>query len=1047
MSRFSDAKAVDIQTADFKMADIQTADAKTTTTTTADVQADMAGAPMAWEQAIAQFDAVARSVSTQDKTLFALWQSTYAQLHEIHWPAPPAPPATPAPADYHGISARFSDWPTAMQQQLCGLCTASPFLLATLIQQPHLVGAWLGITAPIQAHQDPLAQYADALHTLAETDAMRLLRQHRNAALGQILCDDMRQQQSVAASLARISALADHLINSAYRYAWQQLQSSWGQPLDEQGQPMPLLIMGMGKLGGHELNFSSDIDLIFVFPEHGDTQGGRRSCDHQQFYTRLGQKIITLLHQVTADGFVYRVDMRLRPFGDSGPLVVSLAALEDYYQAQGRDWERYAMVKARVLNPDSIYTPQLQHILRPYIYRRYIDYSAIESLRRMKQLIEQENRRRNRIQNIKLGSGGIREVEFIVQTLQLIRGGRMPQLQTQSILTAMQVIADEGIWPAAQMQQLRDDYLLLRQVEHALQGMADQQTQTLPQDAAAQYRLALLLWPLSDGDYTKLEHAISVVMQRIHHEFQQVIAQEASAEPSELSVGTLVWDSELEPALLAEQLEWLSESDGCRFISLLHEFRAESQRKTMGPRGRELLGRLVPLLCNIMAKRHADAEVLASVLGVLRQIVSRTAYLELLFENPPALDQLVHLCQRSRYLAADLARYPMLLDELIDPAQLYQVAHETDYRDRLTQLLLRVLPDDLEGQMETLRHYKQSQQLKIAAADITGVLPLMKVSDHLTWLAEAIMAAVVDMAWQQMVDKYGYPAGTSAGSGKAFAVIAYGKLGGLELGYGSDLDLVFLHQCESMAPTSGDKAIDSRQFYLKLVQRILHICTTKTSSGLLYDVDTRLRPSGNAGLLTVHVDTYAEYLAKEAWTWEHQALVRTRLIYGDSAISERFLQVRQQTLAKPRDIAALRQAVLDMRQKLREHHGLDNQDVKHCAGGIVDLEFISQFLVLAYADRCSGLYQFSDNIRILEAAAAAQLLPVSEADALAEAYRLLRGVSHRRTLQPNVPVQHVVHAPATISNSHEVDENLLTSAVADAIRQVQTSWQRIMCGS
>lgn len=885
--------------------------------------------------------------------------------------------------------------PPVQRSQIEHLVTCSSFAGRVLLQQPEQIQALLGLQALPQ-----LQLTTDS----AEASVMSQLRRHRNANLMHILADDVFARQSVAQSLQRVSRLADELINAAYHWAYAELAKQWGQPLDEQGQPMPLLILGMGKLGGGELNFSSDIDLIFVYPQNGETSGGRRSCENQQFYTKLGQKLIALLHQVTADGFVYRVDMRLRPFGDSGPLVLSFAAFEDYYQAQGRDWERYAMLKARILNPAQPYANELTSMLKPFVYRRYIDFSAIESLRRMKQLIEQENRRRNRIDNIKLGAGGIREVEFIVQTLQLIRGGRIPQLQQPSIFLALQALADNEILTQAQADALLQDYLILRQVEQLLQGMDDQQTQTLPADALSRERLVLAC---AAKDWDELIQRINQAMARVHQQFKQVIAHDDNAEPEQVLLGRILWDSELSAVELADEIHWLAAEDAVQLVEAVVQFKQDCQKRSVGPRGRELLAKLVPQLLHDLELEQAGSAVLSRVLVVFRQIVSRTAYLELLFENPKALQQLVKLCGRSGWLSTHLARYPMLLDELIDPELLYQVATVADYRDRLRLQLLRVPEDDLELLMETLRQYKQAQQLRIAAADITGILPLMKVSDHLTWLAEAVMEKVVELAWQQMVEKYGYPAGLAAGSAKNFAVVAYGKLGGLELGYGSDLDLVFLHQCDSMADTNGDRAIDSRQFYLKLVQRILHLCTTRTASGVLYDVDTRLRPSGNAGLLTVHIETYRDYLLQDAWTWEHQALVRTRLIYGDAAIAQRFEMIRAEVLAKPRDLLKLQTEVVEMRQKLREHHGVDNAEVKHAAGGVVDLEFISQYLVLAYAAKFPALYQYSDNIRILDAAVVAGLVPLDQAALLQQAYQDLRGVSHRLTLEPvnadNVP--------------------------------------------
>lgn len=887
------------------------------------------------------------------------------------------------------------DFSAEQLQHLRLLLAVSPFLSRVMQQQPELIPALLDkerLALPL-AHPNPLL----AVSEQTEAAIFKALRRCRNAQLAQILAADIFAVKSTEQCLLDISAMADNLINSAYQWAYQDVATQWGQPLDQAGQPMPLLILGMGKLGGGELNFSSDIDLIFTYPQNGETSGGRRAVENQQFFTKLGQKLISALHQVTADGFVFRVDMRLRPFGDSGPLVLSFAAMEDYYQAQGREWERYAMLKARILNPDPVHAAELNQLLKPFVYRRYIDYSALESLRRMKQLIEQENRRRNRVDNIKLGAGGIREVEFVVQTLQLIRGGRIPELQQVSIFKALSALQQQELLAADQQQQLRQDYLWLRKVEQLLQGLDDQQTQTLPADELNRQRMVL---GLGFESWQQLIDTTEQAMGRIHQHFKLVIDQGDNPEPEEMVLGRLCWDSELSSEDLAEHLEWLAADEAVQLLDHLKQFKQDCQKRSVGPRGRELLEKLIPVLLHQLAKQQGSALVLQRVLGVFRQIVSRTAYLELLAENPPALQQLVMLCHKSGWLAEHLARYPLLLDELIDPAQLYQVPDSTDYQDKLRQVMLRVPTDDLELQMEVLRQFKQAQQLRIAAADITGILPLMKVSDHLTFLAEAIIAAVVELSWQQMAEKYGLPAGLTQEDAKAFAVLAYGKLGGLELGYGSDLDLVFVHQCDNLAPTQGDKAIDSRQFYIKLVQRIVHMFTTRTPSGVLYDIDTRLRPAGNAGLLAVHIDTYADYLEKEAWTWEHQALVRSRLVYGDDKIAQRFNQIRNDILAKPRDLALLRTEVADMRQKLRQHHGEQSTEVKHASGGIVDLEFISQYLVLGYGHQHADLYFYSDNIRILDAAADAALLSHQQTQDLQQAYQLLRGVSHRQTLDP-----------------------------------------------
>lgn len=875
---------------------------------------------------------------------------------------------------------------------LTKLTAASTFIQQILQQQPALLTT-LTDTAALQQYIE-LGLKSITLTSSDETEVFKQLRQQRNAMLSAILAADILQLQDITASLAQVSALADSLINTAYDWAYQQLALQWGTPQDKDGKALPLLILGMGKLGGKELNFSSDIDLIFTYPCHGETAGAKRSIENQLFFTKLGQKLIAALHQVTADGFVYRVDMRLRPFGDSGPLVLSFAAMEDYYQEQGREWERYAMLKARVINADSYYTPELQQLLRPFIYRRYIDFSAIESLRRMKQQIEQENRRLNRKHNIKLGVGGIREVEFVVQTLQLIRGGRIPALQQTSLLTALAALVSEDILTKQEAAELQADYLFLRKVEQALQGINDQQTQTLPQEQAIQQQL---LASLSVADWSSLTVAIEQAMQRVHQHFCQVIDIEEDVEEQDITLGRLLWDSDQDAAELAELIDWLEPADAKQTIVLLQHFKQDCQKRSLGVRGRQYLAKLMPHLLFMLQQQQSAPVVLEQVLVVFKQIVTRTAYLELLYENLAALQQLVTLCTESGWLARHLSRFPMLLDELIDPAQLYQVSSKKDYADRLRQLLLRVPTDDLELLMETLRQYKQTQQLRIAAADIRGVLPLMQVSDHLTWLAEVILEQVVDIAWQQMAARYGEPDGFTA-QDKGLAVIAYGKLGGIELGYGSDLDVVFVHQCQSQAATSGQRQIDSRQFYLKLVQRILHLCSTRTNSGVLYEVDTRLRPSGNSGLLAIHINTYAEYLLQQAWTWEHQALVRARLVYSSGNLTEKFSQIRQQILTLPRDQNKLAAEVQQMRQKLRQHHNAERFDLKHSVGGIIDLEFISQYLVLAYAARYPELYRYSDNIRILDAVAAVGLLSAPQVEALQQAYQTLRNMGHRQTL-------------------------------------------------
>lgn len=685
-------------------------------------------------------------------------------------------------------------------------------------------------------------------------------------------------------------------------WLYKEMCAQYGTPMDKAGNPQPLLILGMGKLGGRELNFSSDIDLIFTFPEHGETLGGRRSLDNQQFFIRMGQRLVNLLDQITVDGFVFRVDMRLRPYGESGPLVVSFSALEDYYQEQGRDWERYAMVKARALGPWNHFSDELHSLLRPFVYRRYIDFSAIDSLRKMKQLIAQEVRRRQLTDNIKLGAGGIREVEFVVQSFQLIRGGREPALRQQSLFGAMDTLYSLGQFEYLAVDELKHSYLLLRRVENLLQAIDDKQTQTLPNNPLDWARLCHVL---DMANEVELRSHIEAAMAKIHRHFKATVGGEEGEEKTEHWTVQL-WNVQQDDHALALFAEQQIEDD--KLWPMLSCWRETVIKRSIGPRGRETLDKLMPRLLEELLNQHSPSAAFEPVSKVLEQILTRTTYLELLCENPGARQQLVSLCCASPWIATQLAKFPMLLDELIDPAHLYDTTSLDDYPSELRQYLLRVPEDDMEQQMEALRQFKLSQQLKIAAADVTGVLPVMQVSDHLTFLAEAIIEQVVMQAWQQVAQRHGVP-GYLESSDTGFAVIGYGKLGGIELGYGSDLDLVFLYEAHKNMEnslTNGDRPIEVGHFYLKLAQRILHLFSTRTTSGELYEVDMRLRPSGASGLMVSEIERFGEYQANEAWTWEHQALVRSRFVFGDNSLAVKFSHIRASVLEQSRDKAELK---------------------------------------------------------------------------------------------------------------------------------------------
>lgn len=880
----------------------------------------------------------------------------------------------------------FSDF---VQQSLM----AYPEWLASLESEPPQADEWREYAGWLEAE---LAEVHD------ETALMRALRVFRRRVMVRIAWSQALSLVSEEDTLQQLSHLAETLIVHARNWLYDACCRDWGTPCSADGVPQPLLILGMGKLGGGELNFSSDIDLIFAWPEHGCTQGGRRELDNAQFFTRLGQRLIKVLDQPTQDGFVYRVDMRLRPFGDSGPLVLSFAALEDYYQEQGRDWERYAMVKARIMgDDDGVYTGELRAMLRPFVFRRYIDFSVIQSLRNMKGMITREVRRRGLKDNIKLGAGGIREIEFIVQVFQLIRGGREPSLQSRSLLPTLAAIEALHLLSETDAQALRAAYLFLRRLENLLQSINDEQTQTLPGDDLNRARLA---WGMHLDDWAALTERLDALMGEVRRVFNDLIGDdEESSQEEQLSEDWReLWQDTLQEDDTPAGLMHLSSDDRQRVLSQIADFRKELDKRTIGPRGRQVLDSLMPHLLSEVCAREDAQVLLTRITPLLSGIVTRTTYLELLSEYPGALKHLIRLCAASPMVASQLARYPLLLDELLDPSRLYQPTATDAYRDELRQYLLRVPEDDEEQQLEALRQFKQAQLLHIAAADIAGTLPVMKVSDHLTWLAEAMIDAVVQQAWVQMVARYGQPTHLRERNGRGFAVIGYGKLGGWELGYSSDLDLVFLHDCPIDAMTDGEREIDGRQFYLRLAQRIMHLFSTRTSSGILYEVDARLRPSGAAGMLVTTAEAFADYQQNEAWTWEHQALVRARVVYGDPQLQRQFDAVRRQIVTTARDGAVLQTEVREMREKMRAHLGgkqRDRFDIKTDAGGITDIEFITQYLVLRYAHDKPKLTRWSDNVRILELLAQNDIMDEQEAQALTRAYTTLRDALHHLALQ------------------------------------------------
>ena len=889
------------------------------------------------------------------------------------------------------------------QPMLLRLLALSDFVAESFIYSPAMLAELLTSERYLQAERSaayPALLQTALQHVDSEDSLKRVLRQFRREHMVLIAWRELLGLSEVEESFKHLSVLAESLIMAAYDWLYTKMCREAGTPIGrESGEPQRMLIFGMGKLGGGELNFSSDIDLIFAYPERGFTQGGRRELDNQSFFTRLGQQLINALHQQTADGQVYRVDMRLRPFGDSGPLVASFAALEEYYQQHGRNWERYAMVKARIMGPENDDSRYLMQMLKPFIYRRYVDFGAIDALRKMKGMIVAEIRRKGLKNDIKLGAGGIRDVEFIVQAHQLIRGGREPELQVRHMPAALRALQQHHVLTDEEYQTLSSGYHYLRRVENILQEIADQQTQTLPDNDRDRLRVTVAMGYHSWEEFAQ---ALQQVHAAIHQLFSQVIGEQEEQESDVPTAWQDMWHSHLPAEDLVPLLQQQNVAEAEKLATELTHLRDECLHRPIGPQGREALGKLMPRLLSLLVQDATPTELLNRIRKVLLHIAPRSAYLQLLAENPGALKQLLKLCAATPLVAEQLARYPVLLDELLDPAQLYNPTPLNQYRDELRQYLLRVPEDDVEQQMEALRQFKQIQLLKIVAADIAGALPLMKVSDHLTWLAEALLTEAVNQAWGQLTARHGLPPLSVKNGEKNFAVIAYGKLGGIELGYGSDLDVVFIHATEGEGYTNGDKPLSVRQFYVRLAQKIIHLCETRTTSGILYEIDMELRPSGASGMLVSTLNAYEHYLQHEAWVWEHQALVRSRAVYGDAALLAGFERVRAEILSQPREIHSLAKSVADMRNKMRKHllRGTADQfDLKQSAGGMIEIEFIAQFMVLAYAAQNPALLtRWSDNVRIFESCVEAGLLTEEESITLKKAYLAIRDRAHRCTL-------------------------------------------------
>ncbi len=869
-----------------------------------------------------------------------------------------------------------------------------PGLLQRLLDSGHLLGDY----APGEMDRQLRALLTEVED---EPGLQQALRRFRRYQMVRIIWRDIAGWATLAETLEDLSALADTCIQRTLDllHAWQVREK--GRPLDDNGRSQRMVVLGMGKLGARELNLSSDIDLIFCFPNHGKVEG-QTELSVEEFFYRQARSLIQALDNTTVDGFVFRVDARLRPFGDSGPLVISFDAMESYYHSQAREWERYAMVKARPIAGDEEDIEHLMSVLRPFVYRRYLDFAAIESLRDMKNMISKELARKGMSDNVKLGPGGIREIEFVGQVFQIIRGGRDTDLQIRPILPVLGLLGERDLLPDYVVNELVEAYAFLRLVENRIQAWRDQQTHLLPEDAEGRLRMARSMgfagW---ESFFEQLEHH----RQRVQGHFDKVFAApQAEGEQAGSELDDL-WQETLEPGKAEALLADKGFTEPRATLGRLKALRDSAVFRGMTQRGHERLDRLMPMLLEAGAGSGSPDVVLQRLLGLVEKIARRTAYLALLVENPIALSQLVRLIGISPWVADQLTRHPLLLDELLDPRRLYVPLGREDMFTELCTMIGSLAPDDQEQLMERLRQFAQSNMLRVAAADLTEAIPVMVVSDYLTEIAEVTLQATLDTTFAELTARHGKP-GNVLGEDSGFAVIGYGKLGGIELGYGSDLDLVFLHGSrDGHSMTDGERQVGNEMFYARLGQRLIHMLNTRTASGILYEVDPRLRPDGASGLLVSPLEAFRKYQLESAWTWEHQALLRARFVAGDKAVGERFSEIRLEVLARERDADQLRTEVRDMREKMRTSldRGSDKYfDLKQGHGGIADIEFMVQYAVLRWAARYPELLQWTDNVRLLGSLSELGLMPGQAASDLADAYRGLREDYHRFSLQ-NLP--------------------------------------------
>ena len=869
-------------------------------------------------------------------------------------------------------------WQRAIEHShyLSNLLVAQPALI------PELQATW---ETPLSEAQ----MVAPLQQAFVDDEAVKsALRRLRHRTMAHLILRDLSGLAPLSEVVECMTLLADVTTNFVLDYYHGQLAATYGEPLDRQGMPQRLLIIGMGKLGGRELNVSSDVDYIFVYPEDGDTAGPGKSIENFDFFTRLGKRIIAALGELTADGQVFRVDMRLRPHGDSGPLVCSLDALENYFITQGREWERYAWIKGRTMNAGANLQPDwvtaMQKIARPFVFRKYFDFGAINAMRDLHAQIRREVARKDMADHVKLGPGGIREIEFIAQVFQLIRGGRDPALQIRATQAVLKLLVERALIPPETERELDEAYIFLRRLEHRLQYVEDKQTHMLPVDPENRRKIAI---SMGFADWPAMLDELNRHREKVSRHFEAVFSDPESGEHPL----TGLWQGQTDDESATETLTRLGFSHPDEALSRLTELRQSSRYQQLPTSNRTRLDAVGPRLIEAAGATCSPDSTLARGLNFLECIARRGAYLALLQQYPQALRRVADMVCASSWAADYLNRHPLLLDELLDQ-RLYDIATNWKaFRQNLRENLAQHV-GDTEREMDILREMHHGQVFRLLAQDLAGLQSVEHLSDHLTELADTIVQETLPLCWKTLRNRHC--------EAPKFAVIGYGKLGGKELGYASDLDLVYLF--DDADPDAGEN-------YTRLGQRLNTWLSSQTSAGVLFETDLRLRPNGDSGLLAVSVDAFREYELKHAWVWEHQALTRARFCAGDPTIGARFEQVRCEILQLPRDLEKLREEVVSMRHKMLESHALKSDtafDLKQDPGGIIDVEFIVQYLVLGHAHRHTSLTGNLGNIALLRMAGELGLIDLKQAMSAGDAYREYRRLQHAKRLSadPRAPI-------------------------------------------